>query len=257
MQIFSLVFDEGSCALDFHRCLFEYKGREFMIYPGNNERYMSIDTVIQDDNDGDVVFELIHEFLYLFGWRNKCYFHFLDACSSSGNRELLLQRKDPVFWWPRRFIHKTDFDFISSLDASEKFKQAVSLYNDAFYTNDIFYRFFCLYKILDIPISKNPRGPEDWINNNIKKISFNNNCRVLAFINSKSNLGEFMRDECRNALSHIHRSDFLKKSILPYRACDFESICYANTVLKELVIFFIENEIGEPKQSPINILSME
>lgn len=42
MRLFSMAFDEGECSFKFKRCLFEYNGRKYMLYPGNVKYHMSI-----------------------------------------------------------------------------------------------------------------------------------------------------------------------------------------------------------------------
>ena len=228
-----------------------------MLYPGTDKRYMSIDTVVLNDEDEDCAFEQIHEFLYLFGWANQCCFHFLNSSAMSGNQDLLLKRQAPLMNIPRRMFNITQFLFMSNPNASDEFKKAIALYNDAKHTQDVFYRFFCLYKILDLPVSGKTRNPETWINDNIDKISSTENSRVAAFIKNHSNLGEFMRDECRNALAHIHRKDPRKTAILPFRASDYMRIIYGNAVLLDLVLLFIKNEIGEPTSETINVIQVD
>lgn len=257
MMLVSMAFDEGDCVLEFRRCLFEYNGREFMLYPGNNKRYMSIDTVVLNEQDDDIAFEQIHEFLYLFGWENQCHFHFLNSSAMSGDRDLLLRRQEPLMNIPRRMYNITRFLIMSDPNTSDDFKKAIALYNDARHTQDVFYRFFCLYKILDLPVSGKTRNPEKWINDNIDKVTSVDHSRVASFINDHSNFGEFMRDECRNALAHIHRADPNKKSILPYKSSDYMRIVYGNAVLQDLALYFIKNEIGEPTSTAINIMQVE
>jgi hypothetical protein len=218
---------------------------------------MSIDTVVLDEKDDDLAFEQIHEFLYLFGWENQSYFHFLNSSAMSGGRDLLLRRQEPLMNIPRRLHNITRFLLMSDSNASTDFKKAIALYNDAKYTQDVFYRFFCLYKILDLPVLGKTRNPEKWINSNIDKLSSAYNSRVTEFVKQQSNLGEYLREECRNALAHIHRNDPSRTSILPYRASDYMRIVYGNAILSDLALWFIKNEIGEPERRAINVIQID
>nr|WP_054261506.1 hypothetical protein [Propionispora sp. 2/2-37] len=77
------------------------------------------------------------------------------------------------------------------------------------------------------------------------------------FVTDKENFGRFIQDQCKNALSHIHRTDPNKTSILPFRAGDFEKILYAKAIMLELAYKFIKEEIGIPEDKPINTYLIE
>ena len=259
-RILSMAFNEGSCVFKFYRCLFEYKGQEFMLYAGNEKEYMSIDTVVSNAKEEDKAFELIHEFLYLFGWKNNASFHFLDASMQyPGNRELLLKRKIPLLRYPRRMYQITELLFISALHNSNELKKALALYNDAD-NQDLYHRFICLYKILDIPIAGKTRNPEEWINDNKSNIKIPSNSTMIdKTFHEIENLGAYLRDECRNALAHIHRKEPSKSIILSFRFADFKRISIANTILEYFVIYFIENELGgkQMEEQIVNVIQTD
>jgi hypothetical protein len=244
--------------LKFQRCLFEYKGREYMLYPGDSEYHMSIDTIISDEREEEIVFESIHEFLYLFGWDNHYCFHYLGSCTLGlGNKNTLLERKIPLYKVPRRMRCQASFDYITDPNVSEDFKKAISLYNDAKYTNDIYHSFLCLYKIIDLPVKGKTREPGQWINLNVDLVIDVNNKELFDFVKTKTDFGGFIRDECRNAIEHIHRNRPGKSSILPFKASDYKQISLAKAVMFDLADTFIRNEIGVSTKESINIIKID
>lgn len=253
MMLMSYGFDSDNCNFNFKRCLFEYKSREFILYPGNMRLCDSFDTLVADNEDADKAFELLHEFLYLFGWANNCAFHFVGGSGMSANRDLMMRRSGPVYRCPRGFWN-SGMQLISMKDpsCSQDFMKVISLYNDAQYSNDIFYRFFCLFKILDLPVNGQKRNPAKWINNN-------QHCFSRSQITDKvfqlgQNLGIFLQDECRNAIAHIHRDDPSKSSVISYSSKDYEKISIACSMIMPFVRLFIEKEIGEPPNVAVNVV---
>ena len=254
MMIMSYGFDSDSCRFDFKRCLFEFKGREFMLYSGDMRNCDSFDTVVQDDADADKAFELIHEFLYLFGWTNGCAFHFVGASGfGPGNRDVMLKRTAPVFRCPRGFwYNRTNMLIMADPNCSEDFIKAMSLYNDALYCNDNFYRFLCLYKILDLPVNGQTRNPVDWIDSNLQ--CYTPNVHTQKWIPHNKDLSSFLQDECRNAISHIHRKDPNKSSVISYSAKDYEKISLACSIIMPFVRWLVEKEIGVPQSKAVNVI---
>ena len=257
MMLMSYGFDSNNCYFDFKRCLFEYKGREFLLYPGNMRECDSFDTLVLNDEDADKAFELIHEFLYLFGWANQCAFHFVGGCGlGNANRKLMLQRTGPVYRCPRGFWNsRVQMILMADPKCSEAFMKAMSLYNDANYSNDIFYRFFCLFKIIDLPINGRKYNPSVWINANLQY--FSPNQFTDKVFQPTHDLGIFLQDECRNAIAHIYRNDKSKSSVISYSSKDYEKISIACSILMPFVRGFIEKEIGVPQTVAVNVLSQE
>lgn len=258
MELFSMAFEHVRGGFEFDRCLFEYQGQEFMLYPGNEKRHLSVDTLAMRRQSFEEVFKKTHEFLCLFGWANQCSFYFLSGSSIPyANRELLLKNIEPVHFHIRRCHDKNRFLFISDSNSSEDFKKALALYNESQCTNNIFYQFLCLYNILDLPIKGEKRDPEVWINENIDKILTKQGTSERKFVEEKENFGKFIKDECRNAIAHVHRNDPKKSSVLVSSWADNLKIGQSTVVLEDFVDWFIRNEIENPKREEIRIINLE
>lgn len=257
MMLMSYGFDSNNCYFKFKRCLFEYKGREFMLYPGNMRECDSFDTLVLNDEDADKAFELLHEFLYLFGWANQCAFHFVGGAGiGTADYALMMRRTGPAYRCPRGFWNsQVHMLLMADPKCSEDFIKAISLYNDAQYNNDIFYRFFTLFKILDLPVNGLKRDPAVWINANLQ--CFSPNQFTDKVLHSGQNLGLFLQDGCRNAIAHIHRKDISKSSVISYSSKDYEKISIACSILMPFVRWFIEKEIRISQTVAINVISQD
>lgn len=258
LKIMSFGFDANDCRFEFKRCLFEYKGREFMLYPGDSHYCHSFDTLVKGEEDTDQAFEILHEFLYLFGWANQCAFHFVGGSGvGPANRELLLKRTGPCYRHPRAFWTNIVSMFtMADPNTSEDFKKAISLYNDAKYTNDIFYRFLCLFKIIDLPVKGIKRNPAIWLADRQDRY-VNSHKSVTKFLDQYPNIGKFLQDECRNAIMHVHRNQPSLSSVLTYSSEDYEKIMVACDMMLFFAHVFIEEEIGLPSRTAVNVILEE
>lgn len=260
-KLFSMAFADNSCVLDFKRCLFEYKDQRFMLYSSDNEYYMTIDTIIDNSKQNEEsVFKLCYEFLYLFGWHNHCYFNFLDACSMSApSYDFLLKRTQPLYRVPRRFRMHIPFLFMTDENVPEDFIKAISLYNQAKYTNDPYNTLLCLYKIIDLPLNGKTRDPVEWINENIASCNYylEHKDRIFNTIGIQDNLGLFIKDECRNAIAHIYRYNCTKSVLWSYVFSDIIKISRINFIMFELAKLFINKVNKQIKSKSINVIMEE
>jgi hypothetical protein len=136
------------------------------------------------------------------------------------------------------------FDFIISPKTYEQ-QVALSLYNDAQYSANLFYEFVCFWKILEIPYANRTLKASEWINDIIKKrpkIHFTN--YIVDLISKGENVGEYFREKCRNAIFHITR----KPTVVSFKAQDYGQIGYACAGIEPFVRYFIKKELHLPRQ---------
>ena len=252
-----MAFD-STCMFNFKRCLFKYKEREWVLFKGNELYSESIDTIISSEEEREVAFALAHEFLYFFGWQNRCYFHFLaDSTKYPASREMLLTTQTPLckaYRYHRKL--RSDFKSIANLPSTEIFKDGLSLYNDALYTNDLFYRFLCLYKILDLPVPSK-KSPEEWVNyslDEVKKTILYTSTKI--YIEKVDNLGKFFSDHCRNSITHIHRKADRPKPVISNSSSDYLIIAKACAMIEPFAIYFLKNVISNIKTETISSIEI-
>jgi len=244
MQILAYAFD-STCEFPFQKCMFKFQGRELVIYSGNEEHCDIIQTIIADPDEWEEVVQIINKFLFCFGWDNKCSFHYTGSIDVGISSSVDLLSIDPVLKVKRKF--RTHVGFSTTIHTNKpELDLALSLYNDAHYSNDVFFEFFCYWKILEIPYPGKKLSATDWINDAIQKKK-----NILIFdeieelIKQKKDIGEYFRSQCRNSIAHVER----KPTVVSFKPNDYIQIQKACWGIEPFVEYFIKNEIGTPRYS--------
>lgn len=260
MRLFSMVFDEGECSFKFKRCLFEYKSRKFMLYPGDERYYMTVDTIIRDKDDKERAFQDIHEFLYLFGWKNNFVFQFLDAGSMSpADEKLLLERTVPFMRIPRKMYSYTELIWHVSERCSSDVKLMMSLYNDAISSSNVFFRFLNLYKVLDFHFKSNNNRIKNWIESQTNLIIEDIGKMEYYKPDVNGKLGSYLRTCLRNAIAHSYLKNTTadKNGLVAYKHNDFVKTAEAAYILEKLVYHLINSLVINDDSQVVHVLLEE
>lgn len=242
MRLLSFTFD-SRCNFSFKKCLFKFEGRELAFHVGDDKYCEVIQTFAEDNEDEDLIFKQINKFLFCFAYENYCSFHYRGSCARGWNQTIDLL-EIPPFYREQRIYRNFSVDFTHVKEASSnELEIALSLYNEAMYTYNQFYKFICLWKILEINYSGRTKKAEEWIN---EVIASNQNILIEDFIkeliNKNKDVGKTLKENYRNAIYHIERPpkiyNFVRKNFIEvnkaYRAID------------PFVKFFIKNELKLP-----------
>jgi hypothetical protein len=244
MELLAMAFD-STCSFDFKRCLFKFEGREFALHSGDDNYCEVVQTILQDSSERDSAFGMINRFLHRYGWENGCSFQFRNIVSQWFSKtDLGLLEISPILR-ARRHYHNVavTFDHVAA-PSSHAVDVALSLYNDARYSTDFFYRFLCYWKILSIPDDHRSRKPAEWINNLIASDTERPSTSSLEeLLAKKIDVGEFFQAKCRNAIAHIER----RPTVLPFRWDDYRQIENACFAIEPFVVYFIQRELHVPK----------
>lgn len=123
-------------------------------------------------------------------------------------------------------------------------EDAIGLYREAFVSNSPFYKFLCLWNILNIPTRKTELIIQ-WINEtlqNKKSRIFPNN--YINKLEKKSiNIGGYLDEECRDAIAHIRRRQPNRTHIDPNNAEDYSRIASSAYLLEDLVRIYIREAL--------------
>ena len=132
-------------------------------------------------------------------------------------------------------------------------RRIIHLFNEASFTNDDFYRFLCLWKILEIRYpNRQTRSAVDWIN---QILSSNINIYIHDYIKGLQSrdvdVGRHFKDKFRSSIVHITRPP-IKISFKRNDFIDIKKACYS---LDSFVRYFIRNELNLPKRCiKLNVL---
>lgn len=242
MKLLSFAFD-SRCKFNYKKYLFKFEDRELVLLVGDDKHCEVIQTFAQDNEDEDLIFMQINKFLFCFAYENFCSFHYRGSCARgwNGTRDLLLI--EPIYLEERTYRNfVVDFSHIKEA-SSKELEIALSLYNEAMFTYNQFYKFICLWKILEINYSGRSKKAEDWIND---IISSNKNILIedliKDLISKNKDVGKTLKENYRNAIYHIERPpkiyNFVRKNFI-----EVNKACRA---IEPFVRIFIKNELKLP-----------
>jgi hypothetical protein len=235
MKIIEFSFD-STCRFKEKRYIFNFKNKDFLLISGDDEFADSILIIIDKETDEEI-FEMVNIFLCSIAWTTHNGFQILASSSKPINNLTNLENLNSFLKIRRYYKNIINLGPIISIK-DEKQEKALSLFNEAEYSNNIFYSFFCLWRILEI---KYPEGKAaNWIDNiaksNPEKIS---DCIYLGAKNMNKSIGSYLYIYFRCAIAHCN-SEPLKFS---HRLNDIIEMKRMINDFKELVKFFIYNEL--------------
>lgn len=245
MEILSYSFD-FNCKFAFKKCKFEYEGLEFVFYCGDENNCEVIQVSNKDENERDKIFRILNKFLNSFGWANHCSYEYKGYCAFGLAREIDLLEIGPRFFVPRNFRNQLVGFESTARVPTEELEKALSLYNEGNFTNNIFYKFFCYWKILDLKYpNRSTNDASEFINSIISfsKISIDNYIKNL--LSQGKDVGQHLYKNLRCAIAHITRNPVR----ISYIASDYREVASACNSLIPFVDFFIKNELKIPVYS--------
>lgn len=253
MRLLSFTFD-SNCIFNFKKCLFKYKGREFVLIPGDDKLCDNLQTIMEKEKEWPEIFKTINEFLFCFGWANSCSFKVKG--DSSFPLQVGLFNTESLYIENRHYRNKKINDFSSIIEVkTEELEIALSLFNEANYTNDDFYKFLCLWKILEIRYpNRKTKTAVDWINQIL-----NNNVNIYVHdyikdLQSRNiDVGKHFKEKFRSSIVHITKPP-IKISFKQEDFRDTKKACYS---IDSFVRYFIKKELNLPKYcSKINVIKI-
>lgn len=242
MKLLSFTFD-SRCSFSFRKCLFKFEDRELAFHVGDEKYCEVIQTLAEDNEDEDLIFKQINKFLFCFAYENFCSFHYRGSGARGWNQSVDLLEIPPLCQ-EQRIYRNSSVDFTHIKEAgSNELEVALSLYNEAMYTYNQFYRFICLWKILEINYPGRTKKAEEWIN---EAIVSNQNILIEDFIkeliSKNKNVGETLKENYRNAIYHVEKPpkiyNFVRKNFI-----EVNKVCRA---IEPFVKFFIKNQLNLP-----------
>jgi len=254
MELLSFAFD-SRCKFAFNKCRFEFKKIEFVLYAGDADNCEVIQVIINDESEREQTYRIINKFLNNYGWANHCSFDYRGFCGFGLKDTIDLMKIEPRYIVPRIDRNLT-LDFNTIIDAhTSELGIALSLYNEAKFTQNVFYKFFCFWKILSI---KNPNRPKenasDFINRMIKAKKIYTDGFIKDLLTKKINIGKHLYENFRCAIAHISRSPIK----LSNNSSDYRNVSGACNSIEHFVKYFIVEELGLPKHHiRINILEKD
>lgn len=234
---------------------FEYKGIRYKLIQNNNRMYCDVLlTIIPDENNIKLInnaYSIASEFIsalswelksfakvkYLGGWgRSKNFVLRRAKCSSFSSHEIAFCG-GPI---------NNDISSIPEIENNEQ-RDALVLFREAKSTNNDYLSFFFFWQILEI----NRNDPIGWINKvyrkNRNKLRISRDDIKELPLNGRK-LGNYFKNDCRDAISHLFSRCKGKKRIKIDTPNDNNLISRGRWIIEEFARFYIENELKLQKK---------
>ncbi|MBI5057399.1 MAG: hypothetical protein HZB61_12365 [Nitrospirae bacterium] len=249
MKILTTIGFDNSARLCRNTYYFEYKGVRFKLIQRNMRKWCdALFTIIQnDDNSKNLAFNAASEFLTALSWQNDSRIKLRPPGGISVPDNFQLRKaKSGFFSFPEIPYHIVsrgyDICIIPEIETEEQ-KTALILFREALSSNNVYLSFLFYWQILETGGNE----PIGWINSVIRKKKNYNRLLVSKAeinhlpLNGKS-LGNYLYDDCRNAIAHIRR-DSGKVKLKFDSLDDIKRLAISTNVVKKFARFYIENNI--------------
>lgn len=232
---------------------FEYKGVRYKLIQNNYRRYSDVlITVIPlgDRLKECHVYNIASEFLSALSWENNAKIMLCNLGGPGGAGTFTLRKAKCHMFNPPQIAHygnKIGYD-ISVIPEIETDAQryALALFRNANSSNNIYLSFLFFWNVLET-------GNDEaigWVNKAFKK-----NRDKIRLLNGQINclplrgkkLGNYLYEDCRNAISHIRREPGRIKLKID-TLNDYARIVNSTFVIKEFARFYIHERLGLRKK---------
>lgn len=229
---------------------FEYRGVRFKLIQNNCRKWCDVLLTtlpsMSDRAAQDNAYATASEFLCAVSWQNnsRVIMHNLGGSGYPDNRGLR-PAKCTFFSFPKiAFPGWTVGYNISVLPhiQTDDQRTALLLFRDALSSNHSYLSFLFFWQILEIAC-KDPIG---WVNKTIKRhpplLRLMRNEVGRLPLGSQS-VGNYLQDDCRNAIAHIKRRAGERRLLLD-SAVDLQRIQASTRVVQALAAYHIRNNLG-------------
>jgi hypothetical protein len=254
MKMLTTIGFDNSARLCRDTYYFEYKGIRFKLIQKNMRKWCdALLTIIPaDEKSKNQAYLAASEFLTALSWQNnsRIKLGLLGGISVPDNFQLR-KAKSGFFSFPKIpyhiFMKGFDICIIPEIETEEQ-KAALILFREALSSNNEYLSFLFYWQILET----GDNGPIEWVNNVVRKKKNYNRLLVSKDeikylpLNGKS-LGNYLYEDCRNAIAHIKRDPGKVKLKLD-SLDDIKRITISTNIVMKFARFYIEDKLKLQKK---------
>lgn len=245
-----IAFDNSS-RLDRNVYYFKYKGIRFKLIQ-NSQKYQDVLlTILSDPNDQEErIYKIASEHLSTLSWENRA----RVICGYSGGaarREITLRKaKCSMFDFrriPRGYYAQGYNILIIPKIENDRQRKALSLFRQALSNLNPYFSFLFYWHVLGVG-GREPPEVCKWIDGSFKRKGVHVPKEDLTRLGlGKRRLGEYLKENCRNAIAHIEGPQGRKELEIDDLK-DLERIHISTSIIEEFARFCIKNGLGLNKK---------
>lgn len=243
-----IAFDNSN-RLDRNVYYFKYKGIKFKLIQ-NSQKYKDVLlTILPEPNDQEEkIFKIASEYLSALSWQNGAMV-VITYSGGAGRREITLRKaKCSMFDFreiPRGYRSGKDYSIlVIPKTENDRQRKALALFRQAFSNLNPYFSFLFYWHVLAVGGSK----PSKWIDASFEKKKVHVGKEDLTRLHvGKRTLGEYLYEDCRNAIAHIERRPG-RKELKIDDLKDLERIHISTSIIEEFARSYIKNELGLNKK---------
>jgi hypothetical protein len=231
---------------------FEYKEIRYKLIQNNFRKWRDVlITIVENHNDKkaiNYVYILASEYLSALSWQNDSKVSMRYAGGIGVPENVSLKKAESKIHNFRPQISFSEysggyFDIceIPNIETEEQ-KIALTLFREALHSNNEYLTFLFFWQVLDTGENK----PHEWVDDTLStskddyfKYKVNEITKTLPL--RGNTLGNYLRDDCRNAIGHIKRDHGVQLKLDTPE--DKLRISISTQAVKELAKYYIESEL--------------
>jgi hypothetical protein len=227
---------------------FRYTGVSYKLIQNNIRKYCDVLlTIISDHHDNKAInfaYTNASEYLSALSWQNNSLIK-VQHLGGCGYRKKLRNAKCMMFNFPevpfQGFAVGYDINSIPEIE-NEKQRDALTLFREASNSNNDYLSFIFFWQVIEV-------GNNDaigWINKtwrrNSQKLRISTE-DIARLPLAGRQIGNYLYDDCRNAIAHINRRKVGKLKISLDKPEDISRIALSTSIIKEFARFYIKDKL--------------
>ena len=241
---------DNSNRLDRTVYYFKYKSIEFKLIQHGQKHQDVLLTILPESGDRvGKIYKVACEYLSALSWQNSAMV-IITPAGGAERKETTLREAKCTMFAPR----KVPWGYYSGRGYSilaipkignDRQRKALALFRQAFSNLNPYFSFLFYWHVLGVRKRKLPlKRPSEWINVSFNKEKVHVAKEHLTRLHlGKQTLGDYLYDDCRNAIAHIERVPG-KKELEIDDLDDLERIYISTRVIEDFAKYYVKSELG-------------
>ncbi len=239
---------DNSNRLDRNIYYFEYKRIEFKLIQHSQKYQDVLLTILPESNDRvGKIYKVACEYLSALSWQNT-EIVIITPAGGAERKEITLRKAKCTMFAPRKvprgyYSGKNYSILVIPKIGNDRQRKALALFRQAFSNLNPYFSFLFYWHVLGVG-GREPPEVCKWIDGSFKRKEVHVPKEDLTRLHlGKQTLGEYLYDDCRNAIAHIERVPG-KKELEIDDLDDLERIYISTRVIEDFAKYYVKSELG-------------